>query len=300
MSDSEGAGQVAGSAPLLPPFAVLVVDLTHGFTDPAAPLGFDLGAVVDRTNELLAQAREREIPVVFTTLVRGHEAWERKLPSLASLEPGSHAVALDSRLVRRADEPVMVRTSASAFAGTDLVATLHGVRTLILAGATTSGCVRASAVDALALGFRPVVVSDAVGDRFLSAHEASLADLGFKYAEVLALDELTDRLERGDGLFLFHYDLRVRPGTGDAFIGAFLAWDHGGSNPMHDNPHLVQAGVLYRDDEDPDHFMLAGLWSSREAHRRALAALKAEPPDWMLEYFDGTSAFAPRYFSIEG
>jgi nicotinamidase-related amidase len=297
---SDGEAPVTTSAPLLPPFAVLVVDLTHGFTDPAAPLGFDLGRVVDRTNELLAKAREREIPVLFTTLVRGHDAWERKLPALASLESGSREAELDSRLVRRPDEPIVVRTSASAFAGTDLVARLHGVRTLIIAGATTSGCVRASAVDALALGFRPVVVSDAVGDRFVSAHEASLADLAFKYAEVVALDDLIDRLERGDGLFLFHYDLRVKPGTGNAFIGAFQAWDHGGFNPMHENPHLVQAGVLYRDDEDPDHFMLSGLWSSRDAHQQALASLKAEPPDWMLEYFDGKDAFVPRYFSVEG
>jgi nicotinamidase-related amidase len=284
---------------LLPPLAVLVVDLTNGFTDPAEPLGFELGHVVERTNALTAWAREREIPVYFTILVSGHDAWERKLPALATLEPGSRAAELDARLVRKPDEPVVYRTAASSFAGTDLVARLQGVRTLILAGATTSGCVRASAVDALTLGFTPVIVSDAVGDRFASAHEGSLADLTFKYAEVLTFDELVERMRDGDGVFLFHYDLHVKPGTGDAFLAAFLAWDHGGANPMHENPALVQAGVLYRDDADPDHFLLSGIWSSREAHREALADLKGDAPPWMREFFEG-DAFRPQYFSIEG
>jgi maleamate amidohydrolase len=285
---------------LLPPLAVLIVDLTNGFTDPTEPLGFELDAVVDRTNELTRWARDREIPVYFTVLVSGHEAWERKLPALASLEPGSRAAALDSRLVRGHDEVIVHRTSASAFAGTDLAARLHGVRTLILAGATTSGCVRASAVDALAMGFTPAVVSDAVGDRFGAAHDASLADLEFKYAEVVTLDQLVTRMASGDGVFLFHYDLHVRKGDGDAFLAAFLSWDHGGSNPMHENPALVQAGTLYRDDEDPDHFLLAGVWASRDAHRTALAALKDDPPPWMAEFFEGPEDFEPRYFSIEG
>jgi nicotinamidase-related amidase len=289
-----------GPLPLLPPFAVLVVDLTYGFTDPQEPLGFEVGAEVARTADLVDWARSREFPVVFTILLRGHDAWERKLPALASLEPGTRATELDARLVPRPDEPVVYRTAASAFAGTDLVARLHGVRTLIVAGATTSGCVRASVVDALTYGFTPVVVSDAVGDRFATAHDASLADLSFKYAQVLPLDELTGRVDSGDGVFLFHYDLRVKPGTGDAFVVAFLEWDHGGSNPMHENPALVQAGVLYRDDEDRDHFMLSGIWSSREAHREALAKLKADAPEWMHEYFEGPEAFRPRYFSIEG
>ncbi len=285
---------------LLPPLAVLVVDLTHGFTDPEEPLGFELGAVIDRTNELTRWAREREIPVFFTILESGHDAWARKLPALATLEHGSRATALDSRLLREEGEAIVFRTSASAFVGTDLVARLQGVRTLILAGATTSGCVRAAAVDALSLGFTPAVVSDAVGDRFESAHQASLADLGFKYAEVLTLAQLVERMTTNDGAFLFHYDLHVRAGTGDAFLADFMAWDHGGSNPMHENPHLVHAGVLYRDDDDGDHFLLSGVWSSRDGHRDALAALKANPPPWMLEYFDGPDAFRPHYFSIEG
>jgi nicotinamidase-related amidase/quinol monooxygenase YgiN len=285
---------------ILPPLAVLVVDLTNGFTDPAEPLGFELGAVVTRTNELTAWAREREVPVYWTILTSGNGAWERKLPGIGALAPGSRAVELDPRLVREQAEDVVYRTSASAFAGTDLVTRLQGVRTLIVVGATTSGCVRASVVDALALGFTPVVVSDAVGDRFEPAHEGSLADLTFKYAEVLTFGELVDRMKGGDGVFLFHYDLRVRPGTGDAFVAAFQSWDHGGHNPMHENPALVEAGVLYRDDEDPDHFMLAGTWSSRDAHREALAGLKRDAPPWMNEFFDGPDAFRPRYFSIEG
>jgi maleamate amidohydrolase len=285
---------------LLPPLAVLVVDLTNGFTDPAEPLGFELGDVVERTNELTEWARQREIPVFFTILVSGHDAWQRKLPSLASLEAGSRAAELDARLVREAGEPVVYRTAASSFAGTDLVARLQGIRTLVLAGATTSGCVRASAVDALTFGFTPVIVSDAVGDRFATAHEASLADLAFKYAEVLTLDELVERMGGGDGVFLFHYDLHVKAGAGDDFLKAFLAWDHGGSNPMHENPALVQPGVLYRDDADPDHFMLSGIWSSREAHRDALDDLKRNAPPWMVEFFEGQDAFRPRYFSIEG
>jgi nicotinamidase-related amidase len=285
---------------ILPPLAVLVVDLTNGFTDPEEPLGFELGEVVERTNALTEWGREREVPVLFTILTSGSAAWERKLPAIGSLEPGTRAVELDARLLRRSDEPVVYRTSASAFSGTDLAARLQGVRTLVVAGATTSGCVRASVVDALALGFAPVVVSDAVGDRFPSAHDASLADFTFKYAEVVTFDEFAERMRGGDGVFLFHYDLRVKLGTGEDFLAAFQAWDHGGENPMHENPALVQAGVLYRDDEDPDHFMLAGIWSSREAHREALTALKSKPPAWMVDYFEGPEAFRPGYYSIEG
>jgi hypothetical protein len=68
---------------------------------------------------------------------------------------------------------------------------------------------------------------------------------------------------------------------------------------MHENPALVQAGVLYRDDADPDHFLLSGIWSSREAHREALADLKRAAPPWMREFFED-DAFRPEYFSIEG
>lgn len=182
--------------------AIVVVDLIVGFTDPASPLGSDLDVVVSNVRLLLDWARSAEVPILFTTTA--YQAglgdaglFPRKVPSLAVLEEGSRAVEVDPRLGRRAGETLIVKKYASAFFGTVLAPQLVslGVDTLIITGATTSGCVRATAVDALQHGFRPVVPRSCVGDRSTRAHEASLFDIEAKYGDVVDLESLRRHLE---------------------------------------------------------------------------------------------------------
>ena len=117
----------------------------------------------------------------------------------STLRAGTDGVALDARLERGPRDSILVKKYASCFFGTDLASRLTSRRidTLVLAGCTTSGCVRATAVDALQHGFRPIVVKEAVGDRSRRAHEQSLFDLQAKYADVVSLDETLPRLRAG-------------------------------------------------------------------------------------------------------
>lgn len=176
--------------------AVLVVDLSRGFTDPDSRLGSDLSAVVEATRRVLDVAREREAPAVFTTIAfdpSGRDAglWPEKIPSVLDLKLGTPWVEIDPRLGRRPDEAVIVKKGASAFFGTNLSAILatQGTDTVVLCGATTSGCVRATAIDLLQYGFPTVVPRDCVGDRATEPHEANLVDIQAKYADVVSMDE---------------------------------------------------------------------------------------------------------------
>jgi N-formylmaleamate deformylase len=178
-----------GSSPVL-----VVVDLQRGFTDPACGPGFDLDDVVATTRRLLDAARDAGVPVVFTTIAFAPDAattWLRKMPVLAELVEGSDRQPIDPRLAPRAEETVLVKQNASAFAGTDLRAVLArlGADSLIVCGATTSGCVRATVVDACAADLPTFVVRDGVGDRERGPHDAALLDMDAKYADVVGLDE---------------------------------------------------------------------------------------------------------------
>ncbi|MFF0291814.1 isochorismatase family protein [Streptomyces sp. NPDC005262] len=185
---------------------VLVVDLINGFTDPACPPGSDLDAVVTATRTLLVRARDRGVPVVFTTIAFAPDRvegslWLRKMPAMKVLTEGSDWVETDRRLGRSAGEPVVVKRAASAFAGTGLATMLAtlGADSLIVTGATTSGCVRATAVDACAAGYPAFVVADCVGDRAVGPHEASLFDIDAKYGDVIDLAEALDLLTGPSG-----------------------------------------------------------------------------------------------------
>jgi maleamate amidohydrolase len=176
--------------------AVLVVDFSCGFTDSACALGADLTAEVEATRRVLDAAREKGLPVVFTTI--GFESsgkdgglWLQKAPSLADLELGGRWVEIDPRLDRRDDEPIVVKKGASGFFGTNLASILvsQGVDTVILCGATTSGCIRATAIDLLQYGWPTLVPRECVGDRAQAPHEANLFDIQAKYADVVALEE---------------------------------------------------------------------------------------------------------------
>jgi maleamate amidohydrolase len=172
--------------------ALVVVDLTRGFTEAAFPTGADLSDVVAHTAELVDIAHAQAVPVVYTVLEFTDAeieslVWLRKAPGLAILRQGSDSVALDRRLPRTSADLVISKVGASAFCGTHLAAllTARGVDTLIACGATTSGCLRATVVDAIQAGFAPVVPRQCVGDRAAPPHEAALFDLQEKYADVV-------------------------------------------------------------------------------------------------------------------
>jgi len=180
-----------GNAP-----ALIVVDLIHGFTDPNMPLGSDLTTVLDQTNRLIDGCRPGQVPVFFTSVAYDEAnledagIWALKQRGAQTLRAGSDAVRLDARLHARAGDPLLVKKYASCFFGTDLLSRLvaRGVDTLLIAGCTTSGCVRATAVDAVQSGIRPMVVRECVGDRSAAAHTQSLFDLQAKYADVVGID----------------------------------------------------------------------------------------------------------------
>jgi maleamate amidohydrolase len=185
--------------------AVVVVDLNVGFTDPASPLACDLDDVVASTRSLLDVARGAGVPVFFTTIAydavgaAAAAVFLRKVPALGILEPGSRWVAIDERLGRREDEPVIVKAFASAFFGAPFAPLLAGRDTLVVCGASTSGCVRATVVDAMGHGLSPIIPRECVGDRSVAAHEQSLEDIAGRYGDVVALAAVTEALARGAG-----------------------------------------------------------------------------------------------------
>lgn len=176
--------------------ALLVVDMINGFTDPACPLGSNCPEVVAANIELLTAFRDRALPIFFTSVVYHNDqqasVFRAKVPALNVLTPGSHWVDIDSRMGRLASEPLVEKQWASAFYGTDLNSQLRAldVDSLVVTGLTTSGCVRASAVDGLQNNYRTVVALEAVGDRNPEAHQANLFDLNAKYADVLSVAEI--------------------------------------------------------------------------------------------------------------
>lgn len=192
-----GQGVTLGARP-----AILVVDFSRGFTDPESTMGSELTREVEATNRLLAAAREREIPVIFTTIgfepnLKDGSLWLEKAPGLGELIIGSKWVEIDPRLERRDEETVILKKGASAFFGTNLPSILvsQGVDTIIMCGATTSGCVRATAVDLLQYGYPTLVPRECVGDRAQAPHEANLVDIQAKYADVVSVEDALAYIE---------------------------------------------------------------------------------------------------------
>ena len=182
--------------------ALVVVDLQVGFTDSESPLGGDLTGVVDRTNDLLDAAHDTDVPVVFTRIVSTHPdhadfgIWQEKIPRLDTLTAGSKWVDIDERLALGEDDHVLDKRQASAFHETELASMLvaWGVDTVVVTGCTTSGCIRATVVDACAHGYRTVVPGEAVGDRAPEPHESNVFDMDAKYADVRPTDEVAEYL----------------------------------------------------------------------------------------------------------
>lgn len=176
--------------------ALLVVDMTRGFTDPASPLGCECPDVLAANVALLEAFHSHGLPVYFTTVVYYRDSQARvfrdRIKALDILTPESAWVQLDDRLDFQDGDEWVEKQWASAFHKTDLDARLRqrGVDSLVVTGLTTSGCVRATVVDGLQYDYRVTVVSDAVGDRNAAAHEANLFDMGAKYADIAALEQV--------------------------------------------------------------------------------------------------------------
>ena len=175
---------------------LLIVDFINGFTDPTSPLGGDFSSQLDATNALLDAFRAQALPIAYTVVEYEHDyrdagVFIEKVPSLAVLKKGSHMVEVDERIKPLPGEYIVSKRYASSFFGTNLDTWFrnHGVDTCVIVGCTTSGCVRASAVDSLQYGYRTVVVRDGCGDRAEGPHEANLFDIDAKYGDVISLDE---------------------------------------------------------------------------------------------------------------
>lgn len=176
--------------------ALVLVDMIRGFTDPACPLGSECAAVVQANAQLLAAFRAARLPVFFTTVVyhRAGQArvFRQRIAALNLLVPGSPWVQVDSRLSPQPGEGIIEKLWASGFFGTDLGGRLRSANadSLVVTGLTTSGCVRATAVDGLQHDYPVVIPREAVGDRNSQAHAANLFDLHAKYADVQSLAEV--------------------------------------------------------------------------------------------------------------
>ena len=180
--------------------ALVVVDMIRGFTDPQCPLGTHCPEVVSANLQLLQAFRHKGLPIFFTTVVYHHThqaaVFRRKVPALNVLQAESLWVDVDPQLGRRDSEPLIEKQWASAFHKTDLEQQLKslGVDSIVVTGLTTSGCVRATAVDGLQNELQVVIAEEAVGDGNQQAHSANLFDLNAKYADVQSVSWVLKQL----------------------------------------------------------------------------------------------------------
>lgn len=183
--------------------ALLVIDYQNAFTKPElSPFASPSESQLQSTNKLINAVRGIS-PVFFTIVAYDDNAidaglWTQKNSVLPTLRRGTPHTKLDDRLNYDPSQDLIVyKSQASAFFGTPLAALLtkYTIDTLLIAGATTSGCVRASVVDALQNGFAPFVVEEAVCDRSPTQHKSNLIDMQSKYAEVISLESALDLLQ---------------------------------------------------------------------------------------------------------
>lgn len=187
--ESFGGNLVPGKRP-----ALLLVDVVMAYLTPGHSLYSErFEEALSSCERLTLAARKMGVPVIFTNVVFRAGGLDgglffKKVPALSAFLEGSELGNFPPTLQPDATELVVTKQYASAFFGTTLAATLTTMQidTLLIGGFSTSGCVRATALDALQSGFVPIVVSDACGDRDERPHEANLFDLSKKYAEVVS------------------------------------------------------------------------------------------------------------------
>lgn len=185
--------------------ALLLVDVVTAYVDPESSLfaGETAIAALQCNSRLIEAARAIGMPVIFTNVVYKEGGADgglfyKKVPSLKNFIKGSPLGKFPPEVEPQTGELVVSKQYPSAFFGTDLAALLHdmGVDTLFITGYSTSGCVRASALDALQNGFAPFVVRDACADRHEAPHEANLFDLQAKYAEVIGENQALELIRK--------------------------------------------------------------------------------------------------------
>lgn len=183
--------------------ALVVIDMARAYFDPSSPLYAGVESTLESTIRVLEEARSARIPIIFTEVkyrVGGADGgvFFRKVSALKCFEEGNPLRELQPPLLVRPTELVVTKQYASAFFGTSLAATLTALRvdTLLITGVSTSGCVRATGLDACQNGFIPIVIREAVGDRDERVHEANLFDLHAKYADVVGESEALAYLRR--------------------------------------------------------------------------------------------------------
>jgi len=183
--------------------AVVVIDFIKAYTTPGAPF-YAPGVVsaVQASVGLLATARRAGVPIIYTKVVYHPSGADgglfvQKVPALRTLVEDAPLGVIDPKITPEAGDLVIAKNYPSGFFGTTLASTLHtqGIDTIILIGCSTSGCVRATAVDAIQHGFRVVVPRECVGDRHDGPHEASLFDIQAKYGDVLPQADVENHLQ---------------------------------------------------------------------------------------------------------
>jgi len=191
-SDLHSQGVVFGVRP-----ALIVVDMTVGFASPESPLGGQFDNEINAAETLIQHFDGAGFPVYFSTVVYDNESqqsvFRKHLPDLDVLARGSRWVEIDPRLSFSDSATLIEKTAPSAFFGTQLNEKLiaSNADSVVVCGLTTSGCVRATAVDALSYNFPVWVVEEACGDRNVEAHQANLHDLHAKYTEVVSIDAVS-------------------------------------------------------------------------------------------------------------
>lgn len=183
--------------------AIVVVDFAYGWTDDSYAGGSArLDAPVENTARLLEVARSRDIPIIYTTSPYRPQSGDQPFKSAADLSESyrtwdERACQLDERVAPSPADLVIEKENASAFFGTHLAAYLieHGIDTLLITGCSTSACIRSTATDAKSFRFRPVIISDCVGDRSAVAHVFTLADIQARFSDVVSLEETLQHLE---------------------------------------------------------------------------------------------------------
>ena len=184
-----------GSAP-----ALVVVDMCRGFIDPSSPLGFKCDELIQANIILVNKFREMNLPVIFTTTIYRDiseaSVFRSKIPALNILKPGSEETLFLAELSPDSEDILIEKKFASSFFETTLALDLRqmNVDSVVISGVTTSGCVRATALDSLQNNFLTVVAEDCVGDRDLNAHRANLFDLQSKYADVVHSERIIKSL----------------------------------------------------------------------------------------------------------
>jgi maleamate amidohydrolase len=181
---------------------VLVVDMQVAFDDPSYKVGADQTPTVEAIASLLPLARARDVPIIFARTGyrpdgRDGGVFMQKIPALIELQVGSLGYEIDPRLSPEPEDFIVEKKFASAFFQTNLASILiaEGADTIVLTGCSTSGCIRAAAIDGISHGYRMIVPEECVADRADAPHRANLFDINAKYADVVPFQEVAQYLE---------------------------------------------------------------------------------------------------------